>query len=98
MCLALITLLTFVWSLHVAGDVGHARTMAFTVLIGGHLTNAFNSRSNRYSLFQLGLTTNMPLLLSMAVSVIVQGAILAIPWSRQVFGVTPLESSDCWRF
>ena len=72
----------------------HARTVAFTVLIGGHMTNALNCRSNRYSLFQLGLTTNMPLLLTVVVSMLLQAGILATPWSRQVFGVTSLESSE----
>ena len=92
--LAIITLLAFGWSLRVGGTLEHARTLAFTVLIGGHLTNALNCRSNRYSLFQLGLTTNMPLLSAVVGSAALQAAILATPWSRRVFGVTTLESDE----
>ena len=92
--LALITLLAFVWSLRVADNLEHARTVAFMVLIGGHLTNALNCRSNRYSLFQLGLTTNLPLLLAVGGSAALQAAILATPWSRYVFGVTTLNSDE----
>ena len=92
--MALITLLAFVWSLRVGSNLEHARTVAFMVLIGGHLTNALNCRSNRYSLFQLGLTTNMPLLSAVVGSAALQAAILATPWSRHVFGVTTLNSDE----
>ena len=36
----------------------------------------------------------MPLLLTVVVSMLLQAGILATPWSRHVFGVTPLESSE----
>ena len=92
MFLALLTLLAFVYCLHIRHDgLDQSRTAAFTVLVIAHLVHAFNCRSNRRSLFALGLLTNKALLAATAGSILLQALILLSPWTHPLFGVTPLD-------
>lgn len=59
----LITLGAFVYCLYGMDlSLDRARTMTFTILVMAHLFHAFNNRSDRRSLFGIGLLTNKPLL------------------------------------
>ena len=71
-------------------EVDQARTVAFTVMVIAQLVHAFNCRSERLSLFQVGLWTNRPLLLAFSLSLGIQVAILTIPAAAPVFKIAPL--------
>jgi Ca2+-transporting ATPase len=90
--MALITILAFVYCLYgMDQDLERARTVTFMVLVGAQLAHAFNCRSDRYSLFTLGLWTNKPLIWAVVGATVLQVGILLTSWTREVFKVAPFE-------
>jgi Ca2+-transporting ATPase len=87
--MAALALGTQAWSLRVAD--AHWQTMTFTVLTFSQLAHALAIRSERLSLFQLGLMTNRPLLAAIAVTVLMQLAALYVPALNRVFTTEPLS-------
>lgn len=67
-----------------------ARTVAFTVMVFAQLFHAFNCRSNRLSVFKLGLLSNRALLWAVAGSAALQVLILVFSPMHSVFRVTLL--------
>jgi len=93
--LSAIVLGIFAYSLYgLHQEVEQARTVAFTVMVIVQLVHAFNCRSERLSLFQVGLWTNRPLLLACSLSLGVQVAVLTVPAAAQIFKVVPLPIED----
>jgi Ca2+-transporting ATPase len=66
-------------------NIGRARTMAFCVLVYGELLRALAARSQRLTLWQLGLFTNPALLLAIALSALLQLSVVALPFARPFF-------------
>ncbi|MGH7236853.1 MAG: cation-translocating P-type ATPase, partial [Nitrospiraceae bacterium] len=90
--IALITILVFVYSLYgMDQSLERARTMTFTVLVMAQLFHAFNCRSQRHSLFRLGLWANKRLLWAVAGSALLQAAIILSPWTQEIFKAVPLN-------
>jgi Ca2+-transporting ATPase len=84
--MTLITMLSFVYCLYsMDQDLERARTVTFMVLVGAQLAHAFNCRSDRRSLFAIGLLTNKPLLWTVGVSTVLQVGLVLNPWTREVF-------------
>lgn len=75
-------------------SVEQSRTVAFTVMVVAQLVHAFNCRSNRLSLFQLGVGTNRALLWAFLLSLLVQVSVLTLPAAGPVFKVVPLPAED----
>jgi Ca2+-transporting ATPase len=71
-----------------------ARTVAFTVMVVAQLVHAFNCRSDRWSLFQLGIGTNQPLLWAFLFSCVGQIAVLTVPAVSPIFKVASLPLED----
>jgi Ca2+-transporting ATPase len=93
--LSAIALGAFAYSLYgLRQNVEQARTVAFTVLVVVQLVHAFNCRSDRWSLFQLGMGTNRPLLLAVLVSLAIQAAVLTFPIAAPIFKVSSLPIED----
>jgi Ca2+-transporting ATPase len=93
--LAVIALSAFSASLFVWDqDIDQARTVTFTVMVVAQLVHAFNSRSDRLSLFQLGITGNRSLVWAFLLSLGVQLAVLTIPVAAPIFKVVPLPLED----
>ena len=93
--LAGIALSAFTYSLFVwEQPIDHARTVTFTVMVTTQLVHAFNCRSDRWSLLQVGLTTNHALIWAVVASLVLQVGILAIPVMRLIFKVTLLPLED----
>jgi Ca2+-transporting ATPase len=93
--LAIIALGAFAYCLYVwRQPVDQARTVTFTVMVGAQLVHAFNCRSDRWSVFHVGLFTNRPLIWALLVSLAVQVAIVTIPAAQPVFKVSPLPTED----
>jgi Ca2+-transporting ATPase len=93
--LGLIALGAFSYSLYgLHQELDQARTVAFTVMVVAQLVHVFNCRSERLSLFQLGVWTNRPLVWAFLVSLVVQVAVLTIPAAAPIFKVAPLPIED----
>ena len=72
-----------------SGNVVEARTMAFTTLVLAQLFNCFNARSDRTSAFHR-LFTNRFLWGAIALSALLQVAVVQLPFLNDAFGTAPL--------
>jgi P-type Ca2+ transporter type 2C len=66
------------------------QTLLFTTLTLSQMAHVMAIRSERRSLFQIGLMTNKPLLGAVALTVILQLALLYVPFLQAVFKTRPL--------
>ncbi len=90
--MALITIVTFAYCLYgMDQNLERARTLTFMVLIGAQLAHAFNCRSDRLSLFTIGLWTNKPLLWAVGGSTLLQVGLVLNPWTREVFKLSSFD-------
>jgi Ca2+-transporting ATPase len=93
--LGMIALGAFSYSLYgLHQDLDQARTVAFTVMVVAQLVHAFNCRSERWSLFQLGVGSNRALVWAVLLSLVIQIAVLTVPAVAPVFKVAPLPVED----
>jgi Ca2+-transporting ATPase len=93
--LGIIALAAFSYSLYgLHQELPQARTVAFTVMVVAQLVHAFNCRSERWSLFQLGIGTNRALVWAVIASLAVQIAVLTVPVMAAVFKVAPVPIED----
>jgi Ca2+-transporting ATPase len=93
--LSAIALGAFAYSLYgLHQEVEQARTVTFTVMVLAQLVHSFNCRSERWSLFQVGLWTNRPLLLAVSLSLGIQVVVLTVPAVATIFKVVPLPIED----
>lgn len=76
-----------------AGTIDEARTMAFTTLVFAQLFNCFNARSDRTSAFHR-LFTNPLLWGAIALSVVLQIAVVQLSFLNDAFGTAPLPLED----
>jgi magnesium-transporting ATPase (P-type) len=76
-----------------SGGIDEARTMAFTTLVLAQLFNCFNARSERASAFH-GLFTNRWLWAAIALSVVLQVAVVQLEFLNDAFGTTPLSLEE----
>ena len=74
--------------------LGKARTMAFTTTIIFEMLFVFNCRSEKKSAFRINPFTNKKLILSVALSIFLQLAILYIPFLQTLFQTVPLGLYD----
>ncbi|MBI4896392.1 MAG: calcium-translocating P-type ATPase, SERCA-type [Candidatus Aenigmarchaeota archaeon] len=75
------------------GNVTKAETMAFTTIVLLELIVAISFRS-RQLITKIGLFSNMKLLLAIASSVVLQVAVLYVPFLTAAFGTVPLGLAD----
>jgi Ca2+-transporting ATPase len=76
----------------------HWQTVVFTMLTFCQLAHALVIRSERESLATQGLLSNRPLLGAVVLTVLLQLAVVYVPWLQPVFGTTslpPLELGVC---
>lgn len=72
----------------------YARTMAFVVIAASQLFYSLSMRSETKSIFQVGLFTNKLLLGAIALGLILQFAVITIPFMASAFGVHALSLPD----
>jgi len=71
-----------------------ARTMVFTLIVMFEMFNAFNCRSERHSLLKIGFTKNRFLLMAVASSILLQLAVIYVPFLQVIFETAPLDAYD----
>jgi magnesium-transporting ATPase (P-type) len=75
------------------GSLQEARTLAFTTLVLAQLFNCFNARSDRTSAFH-HLFTNRLLWAAIALSLLLQFAVIYVPFLHHAFDTSPLGLDD----
>ncbi len=76
----------------------HWQTMAFCILTFAQMGLVLAVRSERRSLASLGLTSNLPLLLAVMLTVVLQFAVVYLPVANAIFktqALTPMEMLLC---
>jgi len=92
---AAVTLAAFMISLYLWGEsVREARVMAFSASVVAQNVHAFNLRSNRISLFSLGLFSNPALVASFIIMVISELVIIYVPFFQPFLQTLPVTLSD----
>jgi P-type Ca2+ transporter type 2C len=84
-----LTLGTQAWSL--ATGSSHWQTMVFTVLCWSQLAHVLAIRSERESLFSLGLRSNLPLLGAVILTFVLQMATIYLPAFNSIFKTEALS-------
>ncbi len=72
----------------------HWQTMVFTTLALLQLGNALAVRSEHESVFRLGLTSNRPLTVALAVTIAIQIALVYVPAFQPVFSTQALSAPE----
>ncbi|HSF29265.1 MAG TPA: cation-translocating P-type ATPase [Candidatus Tectomicrobia bacterium] len=90
--MAALALGTQAWSL--ASDSTHWQTMVFTVLCLSQLAHVVAIRSERESLFNLGLFSNAPLFGAVTLTFVLQMATIYVPTLNGIFNTVPLSLTE----
>jgi Ca2+-transporting ATPase len=72
----------------------YARTMAFATLSISELLRAYTSRSERYSLWSIGIFTNRWMQVAVLTSLAILLALMYVPVLQPVFGTLSLSAAD----
>jgi len=72
----------------------HWQTMVFTVLTLAQMAHLLAIRSERESLFSLGLASNWPLTAAVALTLVLQMATIYVPWLQPIFRTQPLSAAE----
>ena len=89
--IALQALLVLNWALDRNLSIEKLQTMIFTLVVFSEMFNAFNWRSDRYSIFSLGLFTNKPLVYAVLTTIVLQLVVIYVPFFQTAFRTVPLS-------
>jgi Ca2+-transporting ATPase len=70
------------------------QTVAFATLTLSELIRAFTARSERISLFKLGVFSNKTMNIAVIFSIVVVIAVIYVPFMQVIFGTVPLALVD----
>ena len=77
-----------------SGDVARARSVAFTTIVFFELFLVFSIRSPRETLWKVGVLSNKKLLVAVAISGLLQIAVIQLPYFEPVFDTRALDALD----
>ena len=92
--IALQALIILIWALNRDFPVEKLQTLIFTLVVFSEMFNAFNWRSDRYSILSLGFFTNKPLVYAVLTTIILQLVVIYIPLFQTAFRTVPLSLSE----
>jgi Ca2+-transporting ATPase len=87
-----VSLLSQSWAISHGAE--YWQTVVFTVLTISQLFHALAVRSERESLFEIGLFSNLPMLGTVLLTVALQVAVIYVPALNSVFHTRPLPAAD----
>ncbi|MCF6149006.1 MAG: cation-translocating P-type ATPase [Candidatus Kuenenia sp.] len=87
-----VTLFTQAWAIKTG--ITHWRTMAFTVLCLSQMGNVLAIRSERESVFSLGLFSNKPLIMAVLLTFALQMATIYVPFLQPIFKTNALTFGE----
>ncbi|CDM68353.1 calcium-translocating P-type ATPase [Clostridium bornimense] len=76
------------------GNIYYPQTMAFIVLSVSQLVHSLNLRSDKKSIFQVGIFSNKYLILSIILGIVIQDIVTMVPFLASIFKVINLTSKD----
>jgi Ca2+-transporting ATPase len=76
------------------GGVSEGRSVAFTVLTASELLRAYTTRSERFSIFKIGLFTNKWMQIAVGASIVLLLGVIYIPFLNPIFETKPLTLID----
>lgn len=71
-----------------------ARTVAFCSMVVFEWFRAFNARSDEHTIFKLGVFRNRALIISISIAVMLQIAVVYVPFLQVAFGTVPLSLTE----
>ncbi len=90
--IAALSLFVQAWALHTGS--AHWQTMVFTVLTLSQMMHVLAIRSEKQSLFSLGLFSNLPLLGAVALTFALQMTTIYVPFLNPIFNTAPLTMPE----
>lgn len=87
-------LIILVWALDSGFSISKLQTLIFTLIVISLMFNAFNWRSDRYSVFSLGFFTNRSLVYAVLTTVLLQLMVIYVPFLQFAFRTVPLSLSE----
>jgi Ca2+-transporting ATPase len=94
MLMAAVSLCAAAWYWYPHGELDRFRTMVFTTVTLTQMAHVLAIRSGRESLFRAGLLSNKPLLGAVLLTVLLQGALIYVPFLQRFFQTTSLSALD----
>jgi len=88
---ASVALAVFAYELYTDNDVAQARSAAFSALVIAELLRSFGARSEDYTVFQVGLFSNVRLFAIVIISLTLQFLIHYVPVLQRLFGTEPIS-------
>lgn len=92
--IAVQALALFGWSLANGDPERKAQTMVFTLIVFSMMFNAFNWRSDRHSVFSLGLFSNKALVYAVVSTILLQLLVIYTPFLNDPFRTVQLGLTD----
>jgi Ca2+-transporting ATPase len=90
--MAAVTLGIEAWAVN--KELPHWQTMVFTVLAFSQLGHVMAIRSERQSLFKLGLFSNKPLIGAVVLTIALQMSVVYVPFANEIFKTQPLTFAE----
>ena len=90
--IGIITAAVQAWAL--SRGIAHWQSLTFTVLTFAQMAYVFSVRSTHESIFSVGLWTNRPLLGAVALTIVMQLAVLYVPVLQGFFHTAPLSALE----
>ena len=96
--IALGSLLAYRWGLKTYGEENLiiARTVTFATLITAELLRAYSSRSEKHTIFEIGIFSNRTLTYATLFSFVLLLVVIYLPFFQPIFDTYPLSFAD-WR-
>ena len=92
--IGLLSLTAYWLALRWGRTLTEAHTIAFVTMALSQLVHSFNVRSQTQSLFAIGLTSNINLVYAFFLSLVLQLAVVFLPFLQGIFGTTFLRLED----
>jgi P-type Ca2+ transporter type 2C len=92
--IALQALIILTWAVDRDFPLEKLQTLIFTLVVFSEMFNAFNWRSDRYSIFSLGIFTNRPLVYAVLTTIILQLVVIYVPFFQTAFRTVPISLSE----
>jgi Ca2+-transporting ATPase len=87
-----LSIVTQAWAIE--RGTAHWQSMVFTVLTFAQMFHVLAIRSERESLWRIGVASNRPLLLAVLATCGLQIAVLYVPWLQPIFKTAPLSAFE----
>jgi Ca2+-transporting ATPase len=87
------TFLIFRWA-EARMSIDEARTLAFCAIVAFEWLMAFSARSDEHTIFRLGVFRNRALVLSISLAIVLQFAVVYVPFLQVAFRTFPLTLND----